>query len=95
MPCPKLLESTICQSAVKIPEWKHALIPKTLAKEPSITRRERLHARIAEGLEELYGIDAEAHGAELARRVETELFFVLFAVFFGDKAEPPTRLRLP
>ena len=44
----------------------HALIQETLAEELSTTRKVRLHARIAETLEELYGPDAEAHAAELA-----------------------------
>ena len=43
-------------------QFSHALIQETLAQELSTTRRVRLHARIAEGLEELYGEDA----AELA-----------------------------
>ena len=47
-------------------QFTHALIQETLAEELSITRRVRLHARIAEGLERLYGDDAEAHAAELA-----------------------------
>ncbi len=47
-------------------QFTHALIQETLANELSTTRRVRLHARIAEGLEKLYGGDAEAHSAELA-----------------------------
>ena len=47
-------------------QFTHALIQETLAGELSITRRVRLHARIAETLEELYGDDADAHAAELA-----------------------------
>ena len=47
-------------------QFSHALIQETLAQELSTTRRVRLHARIAEGLEELYGEDAETHAAELA-----------------------------
>ena len=38
----------------------------TLTQELSATRRLRLHARIAEVLEELYGAEAESHAAELA-----------------------------
>ncbi|MCI0859096.1 MAG: protein kinase [Chloroflexi bacterium] len=48
-------------------QFTHALIQETLAGELSTTRRVRLHARIAESLEELYGADAEVHAAELAR----------------------------
>ena len=47
-------------------QFTHALIQGTLADELSLTRRVRLHARIAETLEELYASDAESHAAELA-----------------------------
>ena len=53
-------------SAVGRYQFTHALIQETLAEELSTTRRVRLHARIAEVLEELYGADAQAHAAELA-----------------------------
>ena len=46
-------------------QFSHALIQRTLAGELSTSRRVRLHARIAEGLEEFYGTNAEAHAAEL------------------------------
>jgi predicted ATPase len=39
---------------------------ETLVEEISLTRRVRLHSRIATALEELYGSDSEAHAAELA-----------------------------
>lgn len=47
-------------------QFTHALIQGTLADELSLTRRVRLHARIAETLEELYAADIESHAAELA-----------------------------
>ena len=47
-------------------QFTHALIQETLTSELSLTRRVRLHARIAEALETLYGANAEAHSAELA-----------------------------
>ena len=47
-------------------QFTHALIQETLAEELTLTRRVRIHARIAETLEELYGANAEAHAAELA-----------------------------
>jgi tetratricopeptide (TPR) repeat protein len=47
-------------------QFTHALIQETLSGELSTTRRVRLHARIAEALEELYGDAAAAHAAELA-----------------------------
>jgi hypothetical protein len=42
------------------------LIQGTLAEGLSVSRRVRWHARIDEALEELYGVDVEAHAAELA-----------------------------
>ncbi|MFQ6030139.1 MAG: helix-turn-helix transcriptional regulator, partial [Dehalococcoidia bacterium] len=47
-------------------QFSHVLIQETLAEEVSAPRRVRLHARIAEALEDLYGTDAEAHASELA-----------------------------
>jgi DNA-binding SARP family transcriptional activator len=47
-------------------QFTHALIQRTLADELSLTRRARLHARIAAALEELHGARADAHAAELA-----------------------------
>ena len=47
-------------------QFCHALIQETLAGELSAARRVRLHARIGEALEELYGSGAEGHAAELA-----------------------------
>jgi tetratricopeptide (TPR) repeat protein len=47
-------------------QFTHALIQETLLEELSLTRRVRLHARIAQELEKLYGANAEAHAAELA-----------------------------
>ena len=47
-------------------QFSHALIQQTLSEEVTTSRTVRLHARIAEALEELYGDGAEAHSAELA-----------------------------
>ena len=47
-------------------QFTHALIQETLTSELSLTRRVRLHAQIAQALEELYGDDADSHAAELA-----------------------------
>ena len=47
-------------------QFTHALIQETLSEELTLTRRVRLHARIAQVLEELYGDNADAHSAELA-----------------------------
>ena len=47
-------------------QFTHALIQETLTGELSLTRRVRLHARIAETLERLYGDQADEHAVELA-----------------------------
>ncbi|MEE9163117.1 MAG: hypothetical protein V3U35_09145, partial [Candidatus Neomarinimicrobiota bacterium] len=47
-------------------QFAHRLAQETLTQELSLTRRVRLHARIATVLEELYGTNADAHAAELA-----------------------------
>jgi DNA-binding CsgD family transcriptional regulator len=47
-------------------QFSHALVQETLASELSSARRLRLHARIGEALENLYGCEAETHAAELA-----------------------------
>ena len=46
-------------------QFSHALVQETLVDELSARRRVRLHARIGEALEELYGSEVEAHAAEL------------------------------
>ena len=47
-------------------QFTHSLIQETLAGELNTTRRVRLHARIAEALEQSYGLEAEAHASELS-----------------------------
>ncbi|PKB80509.1 MAG: hypothetical protein BZY88_08610 [SAR202 cluster bacterium Io17-Chloro-G9] len=47
-------------------QFTHALIQETLTAELSLTRRVRLHARIAQSLDVLYGDEADSHAAELA-----------------------------
>ena len=67
-----LEEASAAQVIEEVPQaighyqFTHALIQETLADELSTTRRVRLHARIGDVLEELYGEQAEAHAAELA-----------------------------
>ncbi len=51
-------------------QFTHALLQETLMDELSLTRRVRLHARIAESLETLYGEHSEDHAAELAFHFE-------------------------
>lgn len=46
-------------------QFCHTMIQQTLLEELSTTRKVRLHARIAEVLEQLYGDQSEAHAAEL------------------------------
>ena len=73
-------------------QFTHALIQETLSEELSTTRRVRLHARIAEVFEELYGPDAESHAAELAHHfAEAESVLgneklVLYSLMAGERA---------
>jgi predicted ATPase len=74
-------------------QFTHALIQETLLEELTLTRRVRLHARIAEALEELYGDGAEAHAAELAHHfaeAQTVLGtekLVRYSLLAGEKAQ--------
>ena len=47
-------------------QFSHNMIQRTLVDELSTTRKVRLHARIAETLEDLYQADAGSHAVELA-----------------------------
>ena len=47
-------------------QFSHTLVRQTLVAELSNTRKVRMHALIAQSLDELYGADAENHAAELA-----------------------------
>jgi DNA-binding CsgD family transcriptional regulator/tetratricopeptide (TPR) repeat protein len=73
-------------------QFTHALIQETLAIELSLTRRTRLHARIANSLEKLYGVEAEAHASELAHhfaQAETVLGtdkMVQYSIVAGERA---------
>ena len=73
-------------------QFTHALIQETLTSELSLTRRVRLHAQIADTLEELYGVDAEAHAAELAHHfsqaeaVKGVEKVVQYSLLAGDRA---------
>ena len=67
----EVLEEALAARLIEEPsvgryQFTHALIQETLADEMSLTRRVRLHARIAETLETLYGPEIEAHAAVLA-----------------------------
>ena len=73
-------------------QFTHALIQETLTSELSLTRRVRLHARIAETMEEMYGDDADAHAAELAHHfaeaqtVRGAEKFVHYSLLAGERA---------
>ena len=60
-------------------EFTHALIQQTLFNELSTTRRVRLHARIVEVFEELYGTVIESYAVDLAyHSAEAEAMIDLF-----------------
>ena len=73
-------------------QFTHALIQETLAGELSTTRKVRLHGRIAEVLEQIYGNQSDAHAAELAyhfAEAQTVLGaekLVHYALLAGEKA---------
>lgn len=73
-------------------QFSHALVQQTFSDELSTSRRVRLHARIGEALEKLYGADAEAHAAKLAHRyseaepVATPEKLVRYCILAGDQA---------
>ena len=73
-------------------QFTHALIQETLAGELSTTRKVRLHARIAEAFELLYGDNAEAHAAELthhfaeAQTVLGKEKLVRYSLLAGERA---------
>ncbi len=73
-------------------QFTHALIQETLTEELTLTRKVRLHARIAETLEQLYGEQAVAHAAELAHHfAEAEAILgteklVRYSLLAGERA---------
>jgi predicted ATPase len=73
-------------------QFCHALIQETLTQQLSGSRRVRMHARIAQALEELYGVNAEAHAGELAYHFgKAELLLganklVHYALLAGEQA---------
>ena len=73
-------------------QFIHALVQQTLAEEVTTSRRVRLHARIAEGLEEIYGDGVEAHAAELvhhfseAQTLTGPEKFVRYSLLAGEQA---------
>ncbi|MEE8158073.1 MAG: protein kinase, partial [Dehalococcoidia bacterium] len=74
-------------------QFTHALIQETLTEELTLTRRVRLHARVAETLEQLYGDQTEAHAAELAHHfAEAEAILgseklVQYSLLAGERAQ--------
>jgi len=72
-------------------QFTHALIQETLTEELTLTRRVRMHARIAETMETMYGSEAEAHAAELAHHfAEAEAILgteklVKYSLLAGEK----------
>ena len=79
-------------SAVGRYQFTHALIQETLTSELSLTRRVRLHARIAATLEDVYGANAAHHAAELAHHfAQAEAMpgpekMIEYAILAGERA---------
>ena len=73
-------------------QFSHALIQQTLAEDVTTSRRVRIHARIAEALEALYGDDGEVRATELAHHYgEAEALLgterlIHFSKIAGDRA---------
>ncbi len=73
-------------------QFTHALIQETLSDELSLPRRVRLHARIANALEELRSHELDAHAAALAHHyAQAETVhgvekLVRYSIMAGDKA---------
>ena len=73
-------------------QFSHALIQQTLTEELTAGRRARLHASIGMALEAFYGIDAEAHAAELAfhfggsQSILGSEQFIRFSLLAGNRA---------
>jgi len=95
----KALEEALAARVIEEPpettgryQFTHALIQETLSQELSTTRRARLHGRIGQALEELYGANAQAHTAELAYHfAEAELILgptklVRYSLLAGEQA---------
>ena len=51
--------------AIERYRFSHALIEQALHEEQTTSRRARLHSRIGETLEDVYGEDVEAHASQL------------------------------
>ena len=79
--------SVLSESSEQVGRFRfvHALINQTLYDGLSATRRARMHHRVAEALEELYGQDPDAHLVELA------LHWRLAAVSVDKERRPTTR----
>jgi predicted ATPase len=84
-------------------QFRHTLFQQTLAEEVTTSRKVRLHAKIGEALEELYGENAGAHAAELAHHLGEPRHRPAGISWLGTLCWPvsgrwqpmPTRTRLP
>ena len=79
-------------TSVGLYQFTHALIQETLNGELSLTRKVRLHARIAEMLEQLHAENVEAYAAEIAHHfVQAEAMLgsdkmVHYSLIAGERA---------
>ncbi len=73
-------------------QFTHALIQETLTEELPLARRTRLHGRIGEAMEDLWGANAETHAAELAHHfaesqaVNGDQRLILYSQLAGEQA---------
>jgi len=58
------------QAEVDRYQFSHALFQETLLDEISLTRRVRMHANVAQAMEQYYGDDTDAHAPELVSHFE-------------------------
>lgn len=78
-------------------QFSHALVKQTLSEELSTSRKVRMHLRIGQALETLYGAEAEAYAVELAyhfgeaQSLVGSTKFVGYSLLAGEQA--PGHLR--
>jgi class 3 adenylate cyclase/tetratricopeptide (TPR) repeat protein len=78
----RVITSTIDRNRVSF-AFAHELIRRTLVNELSLTRRQRLHLRVADALEQVYQLELAEHAAAIAYQLERA----------GQRADPDRIVR--